>query len=250
MAGHSKWSKIKRQKGSTDAARGKVFTKMAREIMVAVKEGGSGDPEANARLRSAITRAKAAGVPNDNIDRAVQKGMGTWGDDSNFEDVQYEGYGPGGVAVLIETLTDNRNRTAGDVRSYFNKCDGNLGETGCVNWMFERKGMIVLDETPDMDELYLRASDAGAEDIKEDADPPEIITTVEDFDAVNAALENAYQIQSAELTYLPQNTVQITDLVIAKKLMKLLNLLEEHDDVQNVYSNFEMDDDILDTLGE
>lgn len=246
MAGHSKWAQIKRQKAKNDSARGKVFTKMAREITVAVREGNSGDVDANFRLRTAVIRAKAAGVPNDNIDRAIQKGLGGGGENNNFESIQYEGYGPGGVAVMIDALTDNRNRTAGDIRSYFNKCDGNLGETGCVNWMFNKKGVIRIASGPDSDELFMEALEAGAEDIKEE-DGFEIQTPPEDFEAVSKALEH-YQPEDTEISYLPLNTVTITELDQAKKLLKLLDLLEEHDDVQNVYSNFELDEALLEEI--
>lgn len=244
MAGHSKWSQIKRAKAKNDQARGKVFTKMAREITVAVREGGGNDMEGNFRLRTAVTRAKSAGVPSDNIDRAIQKGLGAGGDNDSFEEIQYEGYGPGGVAIMIDALTDNRNRTAGDIRSYFNKCDGNLGETGCVGWMFHQKGVISIAEFADFDSLYLAAVEAGAEDIKEEGESLEVITAPEDFQAVSEALAT-YQPESAELSYLPLNTVAVDDREIAKKLLKLLDLIEEQDDVQNVHSNFDLDDTLL-----
>ena len=244
MAGHSKWAKIKRSKAKNDSARGAVFTKMAREITVAVREGGGGDMDGNFRLRIAVNRAKAAGVPNDNIERAIQKGLGANGENDNFESIQYEGYGPGGVAVMINALTDNRNRTAGDIRSYFNKADGNLGETGCVNWMFHKKGIISFGEVTDPDEIYMAALEAGAEDIKDEDGSFEVHTIPEDFEAVSTQLEK-YQPEDAEISYIPLNTVTISEIDIAKKLLKLLNLLEEHDDVQQVHSNFELDEDIL-----
>lgn len=247
MAGHSKWSQIKRQKAKNDAARGQVFTKMAREITVSVREGGSGDIEANFRLRTAVQRAKAAGVPNDNIERAIQKGLGSGGENDGFESIQYEGYGPGGVAVMIDALTDNRNRTAGDIRSYFNKCEGNLGESGCVNWMFNKKGVLQLSEVPDTESLMMEALDAGAEDFQEEGDSVEIMTEPEAFEAVCKALET-YTIESAEITYVPLNTVEVTDPELARKLLKLLDLLEEHDDVQRVYANMNIDLALLDTL--
>jgi len=244
MAGHSKWSKIKRSKAKNDSARGAVFTKMGREITVAVREGGGGDVDGNFRLRLAVNRAKSAGVPNDNIDRAIQKGLGANGENDNFENIQYEGYGPGGVAVMIDTLTDNRNRTAGDVRSYFNKAGGNLGETGCVNWMFHKKGLISFGEIDDPDEIYMEALDAGAEDIKDDEGLLEVHTTPEDFEQVSKALEK-HQPENSEISYVPLNTVDISDVDTAKKLLKLLDLLEEHDDVQQVHSNFELSEAIL-----
>lgn len=244
MAGHSKWSQIKRKKGANDQARGAVFTKMAREITVSVRDGGGGDLEGNFRLRTAVTRAKQAGVPNDNIERAIQKGLGGGADDSNFETIVYEGYGPGGVAVMIQALTDNRNRTAGDVRSYFNKCDGNLGETGSVNWMFQRKGVIRLDAVEDFDSFFLEVADAGAEDVREDGDEVEILTSPEDFEQVIKALGNQ-ELHSSEISYLPLNTVSVSEPDVAKKLLKLLDLLEEHDDVQHVWSNFELEESLM-----
>ncbi len=244
MAGHSKWSQIKRKKGANDQARGAVFTKMAREITVSVRDGGGGDIEGNFRLRTAVTRAKQAGVPNDNIDRAIQKGLGGGADDSNFETIVYEGYGPGGVAVMIQALTDNRNRTAGDVRSYFNKCDGNLGETGSVNWMFQRKGVIRLDAVEDFDSFFLEVADAGAEDVREDGDEVEILTSPEDFEAVMKSLGNQ-ELHSSEISYVPLNTVSVGEHDVAKKLFKLLDLLEEHDDVQHVWSNFELEESLM-----
>ncbi|PKL75910.1 MAG: YebC/PmpR family DNA-binding transcriptional regulator [Candidatus Melainabacteria bacterium HGW-Melainabacteria-1] len=248
MAGHSKWAQIKRQKGKNDQARGAVFTKMAREITVAVREGGGGDIEGNFRLRQAVARAKAGGVPNDNIDRAIQKGLGAAGDGNAFESIVYEGYGPGGVAVLIEALTDNRNRTAGDVRSYFNKCDGNLGETGSVNWMFQKKGLIRLSPVDDFDSFFLEVADAGAEDVREDEESLEVITAPEDFEAVVRALDS-HELESAEVCYVPQNTINVSEPDVAKKLLKLLDLIEEHDDVQNVYSNFELDAALMAQIG-
>lgn len=247
MAGHSKWAQIKRKKAKNDDARGKEFTKMAREIMVAVREGRSGDINGNFRLRQAVTRAKAAGLPNENIERAIQKGLGAVSGE-NFESIQYEGYGPGGVAIMIDALTDNRNRTAGDIRSYFNKCNGNLGETGCVNWMFSKKGVIRVAEVEDPDALMEAALEAGAEDLRDDGDSYEILTNPDDVESVVTALQKNYLLESSDISYLPLNTVSITELEIAKKLMKLLDLLEEHDDVQAVYANFEMDDAVLASL--
>lgn len=247
MAGHSKWAQIKRQKAKTDAARGSVFTKMAREITVSVREGRSGDINTNFRLRSAVTRAKAAGVPNDNIDRAIQKGLGM-ADGGSFESIQYEGYGPGGVAIMIDALTDNRNRTAGDIRSYFNKCDGNLGATGSVNWMFNKRGVIALEPVEDVDALLEQALEAGAEDLKEDEEQFEVLTAPEDLEAVAKVLQEQYTLWSSEVAYLPENTIAVTALDVGKKLLKLLDLLEEHDDVQNVYSNFELDEALVAAL--
>lgn len=244
MAGHSKWAQIKRQKGKNDQARGQVFTRMAREITVAVREGGGGDINGNFRLRQAVTRAKAAGVPNDNIDRAIQKGLGAGGDNDAFENLQYEGYGPGGVAIMIDAVTDNRNRTAGDIRSYFNKCDGNLGETGSVNWMFQKKGLIHLEAVDDFDAVFLEAADAGAEDVVNQGEQFEVVTAPEDLETVTNALDG-YTVESAQVTYVPLNTTQVSEADVAKKLMKLLDLLEEHDDVQAVHANFELDEALL-----
>lgn len=248
MAGHSKWAQIKRKKGANDQARGAVFTKMAREITVAVREGGGSDIDGNFRLRTAVTRAKQAGVPNDNIDRAIQKGLGSGADDARFETILYEGYGPGGVAVMIDALTDNRNRTAGDVRSYFYKCDGNLGETGSVNWMFQKKGHIRLSAVEDFDSFFLEVADAGAEDVREHGDELEVLTAPEDFEQVMKALQGQELIDS-EVSYLPTNTVSVSEPDVAKKLFKLLDLLEEHDDVQNVYANFELEESLMAQYG-
>lgn len=247
MAGHSKWSKIKRQKAKNDNARGQVFTKMAREITVAVREGGGGNPEGNFRLRLAIQRAKASGVPNDNIDRAIQKGLGADGDNNNYENIQYEGYGPGGVAIMIDALTDNRNRTAGDVRSYFNKAGGNLGETGCVNWMFNKKGILRFEDIADPDTLFMEALEAGAEDIHDEEGQIEVYTDPDAFQPVSEALTH-YESTSQDVEYVPLNTVMVTDESDAKKLLKLMDLLEEHDDVQGVHANFEIEESILEKL--
>ena len=247
MAGHSKWSKIKRQKAKNDNARGQVFTKMAREITVAVREGGGGNPEGNFRLRLAIQRAKSSGVPNDNIDRAIQKGLGADGDNNNYENIQYEGYGPGGVAIMIDALTDNRNRTAGDVRSYFNKAGGNLGESGCVNWMFNKKGVLRFEDIEDTDTLFMEALEAGAEDIHDEDGQIEVLTSPDDFQTVSEALTH-YESTAQDVEYVPLNTVMVTDETDAKKLLKLMDLLEEHDDVQGVHANFEIEASILEKL--
>lgn len=244
MAGHSKWSKIKRQKAKNDNARGQVFTKMAREITVAVREGGGGDVEGNFRLRLAIQRAKAAGVPNDNIDRALQKGLGADADGNNYENMQYEGYGPGGVAIMIDALTDNRNRTAGDIRSYFNKAGGNLGETGCVNWMFNKKGVLRFEDIEDADTFFMEALEAGAEDIQDEEGHIEVFTDPDDFQKVSEALAE-HESTAQDVEYVPLNTVLVENTADAKKLLKLMELLEEHDDVQGVHSNFDIDETVL-----
>lgn len=250
MAGHSKWAQIKRKKAVTDARRGASFAKVSRDIIVAAKMGG-GDPDGNFRLRTAIERAKTTGMPADNIKRAIEKGTGA-GSADNVEDMTYEGYGPGGVAIFIEAVTDNRNRTAGDIRSYFNKCNGNLGADGCVAWIFEEWGLIALPQSAGVEEsIFEQAIDAGASDFKvnEDEGVYEIRTAPDDLNAVAQALSAAgLAVVSAEVTRLPQNTVAITDPEQAKQLMKLLDLIEAQDDVQHVYANFEMDDALLDAV--
>jgi YebC/PmpR family DNA-binding regulatory protein len=243
MSGHSKWSTIKFKKGKADAARGQVFTKIGRELAVAVKAGGP-DPASNSRLRDVIAKAKSNNMPNDNISRSIKKAAGELGN-INYEDMQYEGYGAGGVAVIVEALTDNRNRTAGDVRHAFDKTGGSLGATGCVGWMFDRKGVLVIERTAktNEDELTMLAIDAGAEDFSADEDAFEIITTPDDFSAVREALEKAgYSFASAEMDMIPQNTVK-PDVETQEKVYKLIGMLEDLDDVQNVYHNAEMDEE-------
>ena len=248
MSGHSKWATIKHKKGKVDAQRGVVFAKHSRDITVAAKVGGT-DPAANFRLRTAIDKAKAEGLPNDNIKRAIDKASGGSGGDS-LEEVSYEGYGPGGVAVFIETMTDNRNRTAGDIRSYFNKNNGNLGETGCVGWIFKEQGVISLDKSSiNQDELFDAAINAGAEDFMAEEDEYKIITTPETLQQVAEEVEKSgYKLKNVEMSRNPQNTVPVEDPETAKFLMRLLDSLENHDDVQNVYSNFEMADELLESL--
>ncbi len=243
MSGHSKWATIKRHKAVVDAKRGAVYAKMSREIIVAARSGG-GDPQANFRLRQAIDRAKAEGVPNDNIARAIEKGAGGAGADS-MEELTYEGYGPSGVAIMVRCATDNRNRTAGDIRSYFSKYGGNLGETGCVGWMFKERGEIRIVKTPKLneDDLLLAALEAGGEDMEtDDEEIVQIICQPNQIDAVQQGLEKAgYKVQSAEITMSPSSTIEVTDKDAAKQLLRLLDILENHDDVQNVYANFDMD---------
>jgi len=244
MAGHSKWAQIKRSKAVKDAKKGANFAQCSREIIIAAKIGG-GDPDGNFRLRTAITRAKIAGVPNDNIKRAIEKGTGAGGAD-NMEDLSYEGYGPGGVAIFIETMTDNRNRTAGDIRSYFNKYQGNLGSDGCVAWIFEAKGLVKVPQTGFAEDLvFEKAIEAGASDFQanEDEDVYDIFTAPEELNVVCQALSDAkITVQSAEVTRLPQNSVKVDNETVAKPLFKLLDAIESHDDVQNVYANFDMDE--------
>ncbi|WP_027357152.1 YebC/PmpR family DNA-binding transcriptional regulator [Desulfofundulus thermocisternus] len=240
MAGHSKWSTIKRKKARVDAQRGKLFTRLSREIIVAARLGG-GDPEANPRLKAAIQRAKEANIPNENIQRAIQKGTGELGGTA-YEELVYEGYGPGGVAVMLEIMTDNRNRTAGEIRHLFSRHGGNLGEAGCVSWMFTKKGVIVVEKDGlDEDELMLAALEAGAEDMKTEEDEFEIITAPEDFDRVRQALEEkGVPIAEAQVTMVPRSTVRLTGQE-AEQMMRLIEALEDHDDVQEVYANFELE---------
>lgn len=247
MAGHSKWAQIKRSKAVKDAKKGANFAQCSREIIMAAKLGG-GDPEGNFRLRTAIERAKAAGVPNDNIKRAIEKGTGV-GSADNIEDLSYEGYGPGGVAVFIETVTDNRNRTAGDIRSYFNKYQGNLGSDGCVAWIFEEKGLIRVAQMGQQEEMvFEKAIEAGAADFQANPDEEsfDIFTAPIDLNTVALGLSAAgVAIESAEVTRIPQNTIKIETEELAKPLLRLLDAIESHDDVQHVYANFEMDEAIL-----
>ena len=247
MSGHSKWSTIKRKKAKIDSARAAEFQKFSRELMVASKLGGP-DPSANFRLKTAIDRAKAAGLPADNIKRAIEKGAGASNQD-NYEELTYEGYGAGGVAIFIEAMTDNRNRTAGDIRSYFTKYSGNLGETGCVGWMFKPVGLITFPPTVDYEKLFEAALNLGADDIEEDDDEYRVLTSVESFQDVALGLEKeGFKAISEELTRLPQNELEVTDEDTARKVLLLLEKLEEHDDVQNVYSNVDIDDELAEKV--
>ncbi len=248
MSGHSKWSTIKRKKGANDAKRGKIFTRLIKEITVAARQGG-GDPEGNPRLRSAIANAKSENMPKDNIARAIKKGTGEIAGEV-YDEIMYEGYGPGGVAVLVECLTDNRNRTVADVRHYFAKSNGNLGESGCVSWMFDKKGLIQIDkEGVSEDELMDQALEAGAEDVVDEGTEFQIITDAEEFDQVRGALEEAgISFLDAAVTMIPQNTVEVTEEKIARSLLKLMESLEDHDDVQKVSANFDIDDALMDQL--
>ena len=243
MAGHSKWKNIMRTKGAQDAKRGKVFTKIAREMIVAVKEGGSGDPANNARLATVIAKAKAANMPNDNIKRAIEKGLGSGGGD-NYESITYEGYGPSGVAVIVEAMTDNRKRTAADMRHYFDKYGGNMGTAGCVSWSFDRKGVIIIDSSDgsvDEDTLISEALEAGADDIESDDGVFEVYTAPDDFNTVNDALEKAgYSFLSAQIEMIPQNYITLITPDDIKNMEKMLEMMEDNDDVQNVWHNFEI----------
>ena len=239
MSGHSKWHNIQAKKGKTDAQRAKIFTKMAREIMVVVREGGA-NPASNSRLADVIAKAKAANVPNDNIERAIKKADGS-GDGKNYEHNIYEGYGPGGVAVVVECLTDNKNRTAGDLRHYFDKFGGNLGTSGSVLWQFKQCGVIVTDKkNADEDTLMMAALDAGADDFNSEDDMYEIITSPENFSAVRSALEDGgYAFETAEITRVAENYVSLTDENDIKFMNLLLDALDDNDDVQNVAHNWD-----------
>lgn len=248
MSGHSKWSTIKRKKGANDAKRGKIFTKLIKEITVAAKMGG-GDIDGNPRLRSAVTAAKSENMPKDNIERAIKKGTGDVGG-AVYDEILYEGYGPGGVAVLVETMTDNKNRTVADIRHFFAKSNGNLGESGCVGWMFDKRGVIVIDaDGVDEEELMDLAIEAGAEDVVEDESTFQVITAPEDFSEVVDILEkNGIKAVEASISMVPKNTVEVTEEKPARSLLKLLENLEDHDDVQKVHANFDIPDEIMEKL--
>ena len=245
MSGHSKWHNIQKTKGAADAKRSQAFTKIAREMIVAVKTGGSGDPANNSRLATVIAKAKAANMPNDNIKRTIDKALGA-GSTDNFEKVVYEGYGPSGVAVIVEALTDNRNRTAPEVRHLLDKYGKGLGATGCVSWSFDRKGVIIIDnEDGDLDEetVMMDALDCGAADFEADGDVFEVTTEPDDFNAVTAALEaKGYTFAEAAIEMVPQNYIKLTDEEEIKNMTKLIDLLEDNDDVQNVWHNWEQED--------
>ncbi|MGB2769253.1 MAG: YebC/PmpR family DNA-binding transcriptional regulator [Candidatus Zixiibacteriota bacterium] len=247
MSGHSKWSTIKRKKGKADAARGKIFTKLIKELTVAAREGG-GDRDANARLRSAVQAAKAANMPASNIDKAIKKGTGELPGVS-YDQVSYEGYGPGGVAVLVETLTDNKNRAVSDVRNIFAKHGGNLGEVGCVGWMFQRRGVIQVDRGKvDEEQLLEIALEAGASDMSSEEDYFEVVTPFEKFDAVRKALDGKnIPMNQAELTMIPQTTIKLEGRQ-AEQMLKLMEELEDHDDVQKVYANFDIAIEIMEQM--
>ena len=243
MSGHSKWNNIKRKKEKTDAAKAKIFTKIGREISVIVKAGGP-NPQENSKLKDAIAKAKANNVPNDNIERIIKKAAGEGGA-NEYEELIYEGYGPCGVAVVVETLTDNRNRTAGEMRHYFDKCGGNLGQSGSVMFMFDRKGVIVIEgEGLEEDTVMEDALNAGADDFSFDGDVFEITTEPNDLGAVRDALdEKGYSFISAEVQYIPQTTTAIDDPDLQAKMEKLIDMLEENDDVQEIWHNWEMPDE-------
>ena len=245
MSGHSKWHNIQKTKGAQDAKRAQAFTKIAREMIVAVKEGGSGDPNNNSRLAAVIAKAKAANMPNDNIKRTIEKALGS-GNTDNYESITYEGYGPCGVAIIVEAMTDNRNRTASDVRHYFDKYGGNMGTTNCVSWSFEKKGVIVIDnEDEDLDEdtVMMDALEAGAADFEADGDVMTVYTGVDDVASVADGLTNAgYTLLSAQVEMLPQNGyIKLTNEDDVKNMQKMLDCFEDNEDVQNVWHNWEQE---------
>ena len=245
MSGHSKWSTIKRKKGANDAQRAKIFTKIAREIIVAVKAGGP-DPDNNSSLKDAIAKARSNNMPNDNINRTIKKAAGDT-DTDNYESITYEGYGPAGVAVIVNTLTDNRNRTAADVRHAFDKNGGNMGQTGCVSFMFDQKGVIVIEDEDneiDEEEVTMDALEAGAEDIDIDDGVIEITTAPDDMGTVRDALAEKYTISSAEVSMVPQTMTALEGEEQIKNMTRLLDMLEDNDDVQDVYHNWEMPDEV------
>lgn len=244
MSGHSKWASIKHKKAAVDAKRGKTFTKLIREISVAARVGG-GDQESNPRLRTAVLAAKAANMPQDNIQRAIKKGTGEL-EGSSYEEFIYEGYGPGGVAILVNVLTDNKNRTTSEIRHIFSKNGGNLGEAGCVAWMFEKKGMILINEEKIAeDDLLALALEAGASDVQRSGSSHEITTTLEDFEAVKRDLEKAkVEMEMAEITMVPQTTIRLEGKQ-AQQMLKLMETLEDHDDVQHVYANFDIPEEVM-----
>ena len=249
MSGHSKWSTIKHKKGAQDAKRGKLFSKLSRAIIVAAKEGG-GDPAANLALANAVEKAKSYSMPKDNIERAIARGSGADADAQAFETVVYEGYGPSGVAVIVEALTDNRNRTASDVRQAFTKHDGNLGGSGAVAWLFERRGIVLVDaDSTDEDELTLAAAEGGADDVSRDGSSFEVICAPENLVAVREAVEAAgIAVRSAELTMVPKTTIELEDEGAARKVLRLIDSLEENDDVQDVYANFDIPERVLEAV--
>jgi YebC/PmpR family DNA-binding regulatory protein len=249
VSGHSKWSSIKHKKGAADAKRGKLFSKLSRAIIVAAKEGGP-DPAGNLALQNAIEKARSYSMPKDNIERAIARGSGADSDAATFETVVYEGYGPSGVAVIVEALTDNRNRTASDVRHAFDKNDGNLGTSGAVLWLFERRGVVlVAAEGVDEDELTLAAAEGGADDVSLDGSTYEVVSAPEALSSVREAIEGAgFPVDSAELTMVPKTTVELADESAAKKVLRLIDQLEENDDVQDVFANFDIPERVLEAV--
>jgi YebC/PmpR family DNA-binding regulatory protein len=249
MSGHSKWSSIKHKKGAADAKRGKLFSKLTRAIIVAAREGGP-DPAANLALQNAIEKARSYSMPKDNIERAIARGSGAGADTETFEHIVYEGYGPNGVAIIAEALTDNRNRTASDVRHVFTKNDGNLGTSGAVAWLFERRGIVMVDaDRADEDSVTLAAAEGGAEDVTQDGSSFEVTTSPEALSSVREALEQAgIEVESAETTMVPKTTIELDDEAAARKTLRLIDALEELDDVSEVYANFDIPERLLEAV--
>ncbi|HQA06696.1 MAG TPA: YebC/PmpR family DNA-binding transcriptional regulator [Syntrophomonadaceae bacterium] len=251
MSGHSKWANIKHKKAKSDEKRGKEFTKVAKEIIIAVRTGGGGDPDSNSKLKLAVQKAKAINMPNENIMRAIKRGTGELETDA-LEEIVYEGYAPGGVAVMLEIATDNRNRTASEIRHYFSKNNGNLGESGCVAWMFKRVGLISIarkNVNMDEEEFMLKALELGAEDVRDEDEEFEVITSIDAFMEIKEALEKeGFVAEEADIVYLPENTVEINDVELASRIIKLIDMLEDHDDVQNVYTNMSLSDEVVEKL--
>ncbi len=250
MSGHSKWHSIKHKKAKEDAKKGNIFGKLSRSITIAAREGGSGDPENNFMLANAIEKAREYNMPMENIERAIKRGTGEL-DGEKYETIMYEGYGPGGTAIMVEAMTENRNRTAAEMRNIFSKNGGNLGESGCVGWLFERKGVLLVEKEKVSDEenFMLEVIDAGAEDIEEDAGFYEIKTNPAEFMNVKKKLDELkINVKSAEITYIPKSTVEVSKKD-AEKVLRLINALDDHDDVQNVYSNIEITEEILQEVG-
>lgn len=248
MSGHSKWSTIKRKKGAVDAKRGAMFTRLIKEITMAAREGG-GDPEGNPRLRSAIVTAKAENMPKDNIERAIKKGTGEI-EGVVYDEITYEGYGPGGVAILVNSMTDNKNRTVAEIRYFFSKSGGNLGETGCVSWMFSKKGSMIVDaNSVDEEKLMELALEAGAEDVIAEENEFQVLTAPDDFTSVKETLEaEGITFVQAEVSMIPTTTIEITDEKVARQLLKLMERLEEFEDVQSVSSNFDISDELMEQI--
>jgi len=248
MSGHSKWSTIKHKKGAADAKRGKIFTKLIKEVMVAARFGG-GDPDGNPRLRTAIAAAKGVNMPKDNIERAIKKGTGEL-EGTHYEEFTYEGYAPGGVAIMVDIMTDNKNRTIADVRHIFSKNNGRIGETGCVSYMFLKKGLIVLEKKDvNEDQLMEIALDVGADDVNDEGDTFEVVTDTKNFEKVKNALDkNSIKYTLAEITMVPQNTIRIEGKE-AEQTLRLVEMLEDSDDVQKVYANFDIPDEVLEKIG-
>ena len=249
MSGHSKWSTIKHKKARIDSKKGKEYTKVAKEMTIAARSGG-GDPESNAKLKLCIQKAKALNMPNDNISRAIKKGTGEL-ESEILEELIYEGYAPGGVAIMLDIATDNRNRTASDIRHLFSKNNGNLGETGCVSWMFNRVGLITVnreDIKMDLEEFMLQAIEMGADDVREDEEVIEIICSVENFMECQAAVAKEVAVEDADIVYLPHTMMEVTEEELAAKILRLIDALEDHDDVQNAYANFSISDELMEKL--